>query len=265
MSLARTALRLAAVEALKADPVIFALCSGPDAKGDIKTRIYDSRMAEFDRTEPVPVIIVTTDDDQGEGFSANNGGAPFDLTVDLALEIAVKAWAVDEAGALLGIGSPATDREVEAQLDLIEERAVEALTAGETPQATLVRKVTRKVARKKSARFVEDGTGEKLAIRLVTLSASLKGEDRHVRDLPTGPFHRLPDPLRTVCEAMPAGSSARQTCQMIFDALPDPAAPPFTGADLALQPTALQGSGPPVRGDQPGGTPEIHDNTHQIP
>ena len=255
MTLARTALRLAAVEALAADPVIAALCD---------KRVFDSRLTDFDRKEPVPVLIVATDDDQGEAYS-QNGGLPFDLTVDLSIEIAMKAVAVDDQDEVVGIGTPATDRELEAALDLLEERAVAVLTAGDSAQARLVRQVTRRISRKKSVRFVTDETGEKLAIRLVTFSASLKGEERHALDLPTGPFARLPDPLRTVCEGMPVGSSAREICQMIFDALPPLDAEPFTGADLALQPSQLSPAAPPVRADQPGGTPEIHDNTHQIP
>jgi predicted nucleic acid-binding protein len=250
MSLARTALRLAAVEALTTDAVIAALCD---------KRVYDSRLTDFDREEPVPVLIVTTDDDQGEAYS-QNGGPPFDTTVELSIEIAMKAVAVDDQNQVVGIGSPATDRELEASLDLLEERAVAVLATN-----ALVRKVTRRVTRKKSVRFVTDDVGEKLAVRFVTLTAALKGEERHALDLPTGPFARLPDPLRTVCVAMPEGSSARATCQMIFDALPPLAAEPFTGANLALQPSALSPSGPPVRADQEGANPEIHDNTHRIP
>jgi len=240
MSLARTALRLAAIEALNADPVIAALCEG---------RVYDSRMEDFDRKEPVPIIIVTTDDDQGEGVSGN-GDAPFLRTVEINLEIAVRVVSRDDATNTVTIGSLATDRELEATLDLIEERAVEALTVGEGPAAALVRKVTRTVPRLKSTRFVTDEVGEKLAIRLVTLTANLKGEDRHAADIPTGPFARLPDPLRTVCQAMPADSSALATCQMIHDALPPLEVELYTGADLTLRPDPSQPRPQPGEGEQ---------------
>jgi hypothetical protein len=258
VSLARTALRLAAVEALNSDPVIAALCDG---------RVYDSRVTDFDHTERVPVIIVTTDDDQGEAYSANNGGEPFDLTVDLVLEIAMMATAIDDAGDAVGLGSPATDRELEAVLDLLEERAVTILTVPETAAARLVRAVTRRVTRKKSSRFATDETGEKLAIRLTTLSVALKGDDYVT--VPTGPFAALPDPLRTVCAAMPAGSSALATCQLLAAAMPVPDTPAdaaFKGINLILQPVLeLSPNGPPPRAAQaPIGTPEITDNTMNL-
>lgn len=256
MSLARTALRLAAVEALKVDPVIAALCAG---------RIYDSRIGDFSHREPVPVIILRTEDDQGGAFSRQNGGAPFDRTCDLTIEVAMQALAVDQDGAVLGIGTPATDRELEAVLDLIEERAVEVLTVGDSAMARLVRQVTRRVTRVGSTRFATDDTGERLAIRLVSLAAELKGEDRDITVAPAGPFAKLPDPLRTVCAALPAGSSGAVVCQMIVDALPAETLTPFAGADLTLQPVpSLSPAGPPKPPTDPAGTPAIVDKTMSI-
>lgn len=256
MSLARTALRLVAVEALKADPVLSVQCG---------ERIFDSRMSDFDRTEPVPVIVVTTDDEQSRAFDPNNGGVPFDATVDLTLEIAMKAVAVDADDTPIGIGSPATDRELEAALDLLEECAVTTLTVGETAQAKLVRRVSRRVPRKTSSRFITDETGEKLAIRLVVLSVELRGEDQlDATIIPTGAFASLPNPLRTVCEAFAPGSTAAGICTMLAAAMAVPTIDKFEGADLTLQQVqALNESGPPSRGP-PDGTPELSDTTMQI-
>ncbi|NBJ13206.1 hypothetical protein [Microvirga arsenatis] len=245
MSLARTALRLATVAALKDDPVIAAMCGEITAYGELSIRIYDSRLEEFDRKEPVPVIVVTTDDDRRESNAA--GGPAIEHVVDLTVEIAMKALATDDADQVLGIGSPATDGEIEASLDLLEERVIEALEFADA--ASLVRKVTRRPPAMKSSRFVTDETGEKLAIRLVTLTASLKGEDRHAADIPQGPFARLPEPLRTVCAAMPEGSSARATCQMIHDALPPLEVELYTGADITLRPDPSQPLPQPGEGE----------------
>ena len=70
MSLARTALRLAAIAALETHPVIAARCPG---------RIFDSRVGDFNHREPVPVIIVTTEELHGEPFNPQNGGEPTDV------------------------------------------------------------------------------------------------------------------------------------------------------------------------------------------
>ncbi|MGU3539984.1 hypothetical protein [Methylobacterium sp. A54F] len=248
MSLARTALRLAAIEALNSDPVLDALCEG---------RVYDSRIADFDHREVVPVIILTTEEGHGEAWSKNNGGAPFNAACDLVLEIAMNVVALDEAGDPIlrdgapMIASPGTDRELEAVLDLIEERAIDVLTVGETDAARLLREaVTRRVLTVKAARFATDQTGEKLAIRLLTLRVELKGEDqRDIRDLPSGPYGLLPEPLRSVANALPEGSG-RTTCDLLARYLaPAEEAPPalFRGGSFVYAPQPLDGGTAPDR------------------
>lgn len=236
MTLARTALRLQAVRTLLADPVIDALCQG---------RIYDSRVGDLDAKEPVPTIVITTEEDDAPAYSANNGGVPFDHTCDLVLEIAMTATERDEAGNC-AIGSPATDSELEACLDLIEERAVEALTVGDTPEAYLLRTaVTRRVTKQKSSRFSTE-QGIRLAIRLVTLTTKLKGEDqRDATVAVSGPYAVLPEPLRSVARAMPAGYSGRITCDLIASRIPLPVETPFAGADLTYASHSLDPASPP--------------------
>lgn len=236
MSLARTALRLQGVLTLLADPVIDALCQG---------RIYDSRIGQFDHREPVPTIILTTEEDDAPAWSKNNGGAPFNHTCDLVLEIAhtMLGDIVDGSGLTVeAIGNPATDSELEAYLDLIEEAAVSALTIGETPEARLlVDAVTRRVTKVKSSRFSTE-QGVRLAIRLVTLSVELKGEDPDdIVDPPSGPYATLPDPLRSVARAMPADYSGRRTVDLLAGLMPTRTiegqadAPLYASLDLAPQ------------------------------
>lgn len=167
-ALARTALRLAGIAALTADPVINALCQG---------RVFDSRIESLTETEAVPVITVLTEEMEGDAFSANNGGPPFDDRCELVLEIALRA-VVQEDGEAAYIGTPATNAELEAALDLLEHRSVDALTIGDSPESRLVRLVTRRVSKQKSTRFVDAETGIKLAERTVCLSAELKGDDQ---------------------------------------------------------------------------------------
>lgn len=216
MSLARTALRLAVIEALISHPVIADQCAG---------RVYDSRVGDFDNREPVPVIIVTTEELSGDPANVQNGGAPWLDACDLVLEIAMtQVFDVDGEPHL---GRPETDRELEAALDLIEECADWMITLGRpTPRnrptaagQILTGAVTRRVSKRTSSRFSSDDTGEKLAIHLLTFRVELKGEDIDFRALPTGPFAILPDPLRTVAESLPEGSSGQLTCRMIADQL----------------------------------------------
>ncbi len=242
MSLALTALRLQAIAALLADPAIAALC-GP--------RIYDSRIADFDHKEPVPTIVVTTEEMAGDAYSANNGGPPFDLRADLVFEIAQTATGDMDVGGqtVMGIGPVATDRELEAYLDFLADRVPRVIGAGESPEAILLREaVTRRITKVKSSRFSTDETGEKFAIRLLTLTVALKGYDEsdELDDPPTGEFASLPEPLRTVAQA--ATGSARDTCLMLAGIgdppSPEPA-PPFAGVGMILAPQPLSSAETP--------------------
>ncbi|GJD65171.1 hypothetical protein [Methylobacterium frigidaeris] len=236
MSLALTALRLQAIAALLADPAIAKLC-GP--------RIYDSRIADFDHREPVPTIVLTTEEMAGDAYSANNGGPPFDLKAELVLEIAQTATGDVMMGGevVTATGPVATDRELEAALDFLADRVPRVLGAGDTPEAILLREaVTRRITKVKSSRFTTDETGEKFAIRLLTLTVQLKGWDEsdELVNPPTGEFASLPEPLRSVCAV--ATGSARDTCLMLAGIAdppgPDPA-PLFEGVGMIVAPQPL--------------------------
>ncbi len=237
MSLALTALRLQAIAALNAHPVIGRLCKG---------RIYDSRIGDFDHREPVPVIVVTTEELEGDAWSANNGGAPFDDRCNLTIEIAMNALvpAKDEGGAdVFAIATPTTDRELEAVLNLIAWCAELVLTLGlahprDRQQLAagklLMDAVTRRVTKRSIVRFSSDETAERLAIHLVTYAVELKGEDLDLSDpAPTGLYAGLPEPLRRVCEAAAEGSSARETCDLIAKEFASPAPDRLQSACLA--------------------------------
>lgn len=227
MSLARTALRLAAVEALNADPTIAILCLG---------NVYDSRIGNLEADEPVPVITVYTEDDAGEAFSSNNGGPPFDETCELLLEIAMRAVVPGSQDGELGIAE--SDRELEALVDLLEARSIEALTIGDTPQSRLIRqKVTRRAASFKSMRFTTDDTGIKLAIRMVNLTVELKGDDRtDATTVVTGPYAALPEPLRSVARSLPDGSSAKALCDRLNGLASGEAVAPLSRVDVVVAP-----------------------------
>lgn len=234
MSLALTALRLQAIAALDSHPVIARLCGG---------RLYDSRLGDFNHTEPVPVITVSTEEFEGQAWSENNGGAPFDDRCNLVLEIAMNTLVTvpGEGDPEFAIASPATDRELEATLNLLAWCAETMLTLGtshpltpQTPQgALLLAAVTRRVEKRSVARFSSNETAERLAIHLVTFLVALKTDEIDANNLPTGPFAGLPEPLRSVCEAAPEGSSAEITCRMIAAELPPPILHPVRSATFA--------------------------------
>lgn len=236
MSLTRTALRLQAIETLNSEPLIAAVVEG---------RCFDSRISALNHREPVPVILVTTEETKGEGWSQQNGGAPFNLSCDLVLEIAMNVLGDDGNGNPV-VGVVSTDRALEAFLDLIEEAAIEVLTVGETPAARLLRRVvTRRAPRFASSRFATDQTGERLAIRLLTLSVDLQTHEPGTPlDAPTGAYANLPEPLRSVALALPEGS-ARKTCDALAARLSPATATRFAGVDALLAPQALDPATPP--------------------
>lgn len=254
MSLIRAALRFQAVETLNADPVIAAMTQG---------RVYDSRISAFDHRDPVPTILLTAEETKGEAWSHQNGGAPFELTCDLVLEIAMNAVAMvqipGQDDPVEAIGYAATDRELEADLDLLEERAIECLTRGDTPQARLLRTIVKRVPSIATSRFATDQTGEKFAVHLLTLKVVLfTPEDGDPFDVPTGPYALLPDPLRSICAASDPDGSVRATCDLLVSRLaplPVPSEPErFTGADTILAPQVLDPAITPNRaGDTAAG------------
>lgn len=250
MTLARTALRLQAVLALLADPVLDELCRG---------RIYDSRIGDFDEREPVPTIVLSTDEDDAKAWSKNDGGPPFNHVCDLVLEIAMmvrRSFNDPALGDVEGIGPPETDSQLEAYLDVLEERAVTVLGVGDTAEARLLQEaVTRRITRARSVRLATD-QGVRYATRFLTLTVELKGDDGDPEALddeaPDDAYAVLPEPLRSVARAMPTGFSGRGTCDRIARMLallpPDPgAAPLFAGVDLVIAPQTLSAAVTPSR------------------
>ena len=245
MSLARTALRLQVIEALNSHPVIDGQCMG---------RVYDSRIGNFDDKEPVPVITVATEDLSGEAWNQQNGGAPFNDSCNLVLDIGMAQFVEDQDDQF--IFRPETDAELEAALDLIEQCAEWILTEGKThPRARqqtpagklLLKAVTRRVSKRDSQRFSPDDGGERLAIHMLTFRVELKGEQIDSYAIAPGPFGALPDPLRTVAEAMVEGSSGYLTCLKIAQDL-----------DRAITPVSTPPSTPVVIPDPtPGITPAV--------
>lgn len=243
MTLARTALRLVVSAALKGTA---------DARPTIaEGRVYDSRVSDLAPetvlADALPTVLLQTDEDEGEALSDQNGGPPFHRLIDLVIELGM-VQAIQE-GADYVVGYPDTDRRLEASLDLLEFQVMRRL-GGEDPDplSILFRKLVR-IRKRSGHRQVTDEAGVKLACRMLTLTCELNDDRVQIYRTPaegspappTG-LDLLPDPLRMVAKAMPAGSSELDTCTAIAAALNPPLAlPAFTGIDATYDNKAPTG------------------------
>lgn len=238
MSLARTALRLLVSAALKGTA---------DARPSIaEGRWYDSRISELApetfADDAKATGIITTDQDEGDALSAQNGGPPFHRLIDLVIEFGmVQAIKDDDAYV---VGYPDTDRRLEASLDLLEFQVLRRLGADPDPLCVLFRKLVR-IRKHDCHRQVTDDAGVKLACRLLTLTCEINDDSVEIYNaagtIPTG-IDVLPDPLRTVAKTMAQGSSELDTCMTIAAALTPPLeAPAFTGIDATYDNKAPTG------------------------
>jgi len=205
MTLARTALRLAVVQAIAG------------VKGDRPTiaegRVYDSRASaeqpEAFAEDAKAIVLVLTDGDEGDALSDQNGGPPFRRNIELVLDIGMvcQEKADDEPSGYVLV-YPDTDARLEASLDVLETQIIRQLAAGGDPLAIWFQNHVR-VWKRESHRQVEDETGVKLARRVTTLACELS-DDKYEVDA-TG----LPEPLHSVAVLMPPGSYGAETCATI--------------------------------------------------
>jgi hypothetical protein len=203
MSLVRTALRLAAINALQGADAN----SGPTIA---RNRVYDSRISDFNPEaypdDAMPTVIVLTDNDEGDGLSKQNGGPPFDRHVGLCFELGMIQKVSDETGT--DMVYPHTDAQLEAALDMLEFQIGRRLGYDPDASGVLFRSIARPVATN-CHRQVADDAGVKVACRLLTWTCKVNDDQVRIANekdtLPVG-FNVLPDPLRRVAHALPAGS-----------------------------------------------------------
>lgn len=231
MTLARTALRLAAVQIIKGIK---------DARPTVaEGRVYDSRLSpeqpETFAEDARPTVIVFSDGDEGDALSDQNGGPPFRRMVDLVFDIGMvcRERADDDEGGYL-IGYPDTDARLEASIDVLQAQIVRQIAYSAEPLAIWFQSHVR-IWKQESHRQVEDAASVKLARRVLTLTCEL-GDDEFVPNVDATGWDRLPDPLRTVAALMPEGSAGADACAAIaaqLGALGSGAAT-FTGVDMTV-------------------------------
>lgn len=228
MTLARTALRLLTVEAVKAATIA-------------QARVYDSRVADMApesfSEDARPCVIVYTDKDGGDAVSNQDGGPPFHREIELSFELGMVARIGD--GDAAEVGYPETDAQLEAGLDFLEFQVVRRLAQdpGDLPAAW------RQLARAwkyEGHRQVLDESGVKVACRVLTLTCETPDDDEPVFNaddpdvpLPTG-LDVLPEPLRSVSALLPAGTAGRLICDQLAAALQPLTAPGLAGVDIQV-------------------------------
>lgn len=235
MTLARTALRLCAAGTLKG-----AVGARPTIAQE---RVYDSRNDPFQpedfADDAKPIVVVVTDGDDGDALSNQNGGPPFHRNIELVLELAMVARApvTDDSGNPTGgyvIGVPDTDARLEASLDLLEFQVIRRLANDPAPLSVLFRKLAR-IWKRECHRQIDDAAGVKIASRVLVLTCEAKDDRVQVFNnpnmpLPTG-LDALPEPLRTVAKALPAGSAGADTCAALAGAISQLTLPALNGVD----------------------------------
>lgn len=237
MTLARTALRLATINALQGLTPL----SGPTIA---QNRVYDSRINDFSPetygADAKPSIIVLTDEDEGDALSDQNGGPPFRRTVNLVMEFAMVQGfdlPVVNGGTEFVAGYPATDAEHEASLDLLEFQIARRLSDDPSEASVLWRSLCR-AWKMDCHRQTDEESGVKIAARILTWQCEINDDvielfNTGTDDIPTG-LDILPPKLREVAYALPIGSTGRKTCEALAAALSPLTADPLEGIDIKI-------------------------------
>lgn len=214
-SLGRMCLRLAAVSALR----------GATIAGD---NVFDSRVEAVNLTDSIPIagaIAVYSEQDDGEALSSQNGGPPFNPTIELVFEISIQARVVQPDGSYV-VGAPVTDDELESTLDIIEAQVELTLFRSYSPLSVLFRRVAKRVKQKTSVRFVDPKGGEKLAVRYALYQVEIDDRETPVYDPALSGLDRLPEPFRSIAIAwpdnLPEKEKALAAAQLLVGRAPPP-------------------------------------------
>lgn len=228
--LTRLALRLATVEALRPYK---ALPNGPFPT-DCGAFVFDTRIEPIDDLaigDRRPVIVVFTDEDNGDAIEQGNGAMK--RRVDLVLEISIPAQGTNPADPdgdpVTGI--PITDAELEAKLDLVGSQ-VRAALRGSILWSGLVQKINDW----DSTPHRTSEEGYRLAMRTERLKVQIA--DDCVAAAPAAPLvglDRLPPKARAIANALDPTSYGYKVLAGVADTAPtQPVATPLAGVDLKL-------------------------------
>lgn len=206
MSLARTALRIAAV---------MAIANGFKAPWPTmaQARVFDSRIDPaqiVDLPDIIPMVSVCTDDDKGSSLSRNNGGPPFEHEVTLSLEISLGMMGGSDEDGGKYLGLPQSEPELEAMLDLFERQVARALVDFTNPWGAEFQKLCRRMSDWSSMKYVERDGNVRLAARSISATVALQHEDLIGDESWTdgaGTSSGIPEPLGSLLDTIIASDS----------------------------------------------------------
>lgn len=153
MSLARTALRIAAVRALRGATIA-------------ESRVFDSRIEEIKFEEPqdrLPLVIVTTDDEeisQITGLDVIGAPSALDLVFDMSIATSIT---LENGDSDIAVGQ--TDSGLELALDVLSRQVIMTLQTATTPWADLFRSLCLKVETVIARRGADTREGVRFAAR----------------------------------------------------------------------------------------------------
>lgn len=225
MMLARTALRLAVIEALA--PYAQQIVPDPVWPTFAGKHVFDTEIratALADVEKPVPLIRVTTDETtlKADGTDVTLESSTTPQVVTLACEIMVPVRVGEGAAAEVQAVGP-TDAAAEALLDLIEAQIKQRLDDARMDGP--LERVLVKIVELDSLSYRDPDTDTRLSARRLEFSCSVRRGRRWPAPLPGSPqpFDHLPSPLAEVARDLPAGSYGHKIATMIGSLIGRPA------------------------------------------
>lgn len=222
MSLSRTALRLAVVEALS--PYAQHVAAEPVWPTFAGVRVYDSQIGPVDVSgdDMLPVIIVSVDaaktDPHGSAQDVTVSGDGKE-TATLGFEIEVPVAQLGEDGSTVYAVGP-TDAAAKAFLEMIEDQILQRI--GDARMDGALRHVLDAVMEIDSQPFSDPDAGILLSATRLELKCQIRQRASWPAPPQTG-LARLPDPLRSVAQALPAQSYGGLIAAGIAELLGNPA------------------------------------------
>lgn len=243
MMLARTALRLAVIEALA--PFAAENAADPAWPTFAGRQVFDTQISPIalaDVDPMTPMIIVMADatviKEDGTDVAVRSGAAL--MLVDLAFEITVPVSVQAEDSAALQAVGP-TDAAAEALLDLIEEQILQRLD--DARMTGPLRHVLAEIRAVDSQPYRDPDTETRLSARRLELSSRVVRGKRWPKPPPGDlqPFDYLPWPMSDVARELPAGSYGHKLAIMLGSLIGRPAAFPALN-ELRLAANLARGS-----------------------
>lgn len=235
MSLMRLGLRVATLEALRPTS---ALPNGPfpTSAGALVFDSLEGPINDIDPAERKVTISVYTEEDNADP-AQKAGGPPFKCTVTILFEIGVAQVGNDAQGAF--VGTPATDAEAEAMLDLVSAQILFVLCRGPTGRYWRQNFTARRITDIDSLPHRSSEEGVRLARRAMRMRVTLDDDvfDPAPAVTPEG-IARLPQKMQDLYNFLSASAYGKPILETIAALAPVmPTATPLNEVANTITPT----------------------------